>query len=123
MLVIPGTVFDVTVGSGFYGTVSFKHGNQIKRMRSANGPTGLFFLINRQDVWEFCGARRTAGYGERVIRTRCVCLLYAIFPSAISDWMAVDMLTPIDRPLDNLEDLTPEMSDVCFLFFLLAHQC
>jgi hypothetical protein len=31
--------------------------------------------------------------------------LYALFAA---DWRAVDMLTPIDEPLDKLEDLTPE---------------
>jgi hypothetical protein len=38
---------------------------------------------------------------------------------SIADWIAmvyIEMLTPIDQPLDKLEDLTPEEMSVFFSF-------
>jgi hypothetical protein len=41
----------------------------------------------------------------------------------VSDWMIVDMLTPIDQPLDKLEDLTPEEMSGFLPFPSFSRQC
>ncbi|KAI0933283.1 hypothetical protein AcV7_004797 [Taiwanofungus camphoratus] len=64
-------------------------------------------------VRQLCGARCVARHGQAVVRHRC-----AFSTGRTADLIAratpvlcVEMLIPVDQPLDKLDDLTPDEID------------
>ena len=64
-------------------------------------------FLNRGDVWKFCWKGRFTRNGETVFRTWCVPGSCNYNPPTLTRYL-LDMLTPIDQPLDKLEDLKPD---------------
>lgn len=99
------TVFDVTAGKSFYGPGERAWTECIRRSADRSDMTC------RGPLRQFRRSRRFARNGEAVIRRRSV--EHAINLSKLdADGLScclsppADMLTPLDKPLDELKDLT-----------------
>jgi membrane-associated progesterone receptor component len=108
LLAIAGTVFDVTAGRGFYGPGKIKKLYSFllfaQKGRLKMGCTVTLRGEMRPAVW-----RNSLSISVRPIR------FFVQKPSCL-DSIIVEMLTPVDQPLDKLEDLTPEEMSVVTRF-------
>jgi membrane-associated progesterone receptor component len=113
LLAIAGTVFDVTAGRGFYGPGERSLSLQRRKVTDEPlkmGCTGILRGGMRRGVW-----RNNRLMLARLALSRCA-------PSIADincDW--IEMLTPIDQPLDKLEDLTPEEMSALSFFSALSN--
>lgn len=99
LLAINGVVYDVTAGRNFYGPRASSLG--VPRPQS----THLSFL-QRACTLTSLGEMLREGWRSSRLTWVCACCLEKPCRSFI--WMLLDMLTPIDKPLDKLDDLTAE---------------
>lgn len=100
LLAINGVVYDVTAGRNFYGP----------RASSLGGvPTTSahsLSVIAEGMYANFAGRDASRGMAKQSFDLG-MCMLPEE-PYRLFTWMLPDMLTPIDQPLDKLDNLTPE---------------